>query len=97
MRKQLSREEVSSALASLPGWSLSDGKLHREFKFTDFVEAFAFMAAVALVAEKMDHHPDWSNAYNRVTINLWTHDAGGLTLSDVQLAQKIEKISLKQQ
>jgi 4a-hydroxytetrahydrobiopterin dehydratase len=97
MRQQLSREEISSALESLPGWSITSGKLHREFKFTDFVEAFSFITAVALVAEKMDHHPEWSNVYNKVTIELWTHDVGGLTKSDVQLATKIEKISLKQQ
>ncbi len=93
----MSPEDVSSALASLPGWSLSDGKLHREYKFADFVHAFGFMTAVALAAEKMDHHPDWTNVYNRVTIDLSTHDAGGITKSDVQLAQQIEKIALKLQ
>ena len=71
--------------------------MHRELKFTDFVEAFAFMSSVALVAEKMDHHPDWSNVYNRVIIDLWTHDVGGISSRDVQLAQKIEKIALKLQ
>ena len=97
MRQILSREDVSSALVSLPGWSLSEKKLHREYKFPDFVQAFAFMTAVALAAEKLDHHPEWSNVYNRVTIDLWTHDAGGITKSDVQLAQHIEKIALKLQ
>ena len=95
MRKQLSGDEISSALAALPDWSLIDGRLHREFKFADFAKAFAFMTDVAAVADKMDHHPDWSNVYNRVTIHLWTHDAGGITKLDVQLAENIEKIALK--
>ena len=93
MRQPLSPEDVSAALPSLPGWSLSSGKLFREYKFADFKHAFAFMTAVALAAEKMDHHPDWTNVYNRVAINLWTHDAGGITKSDLQLAQQIEKIA----
>jgi 4a-hydroxytetrahydrobiopterin dehydratase len=97
MRQPMSPEDVSAALASLPGWSLLDGKLHRDYKFTDFVQAFGFMTTVALAAEKMDHHPDWTNVYNRVAINLWTHDAGGITKSDIQLAQQIENIALKLQ
>jgi 4a-hydroxytetrahydrobiopterin dehydratase len=97
MRQPLSPQEVSSTLASLPGWSVVDGKLHREYKFSDFVHAFAFMTAAALVAEKMDHHPDWLNVYNRVTVNLWTHDAGGITKLDMELAGHMEKIALKLQ
>ena len=97
MRQPLSPEDVSSALSSLPGWSINSGKLFREYKFSDFTHAFAFMTAVALAAEKMDHHPDWTNVYNRVAINLWTHDAGGITKSDLQLAQQIEKIASKLQ
>ena len=97
MRQPLSPEDVSAALASLPGWSLNSGKLFREYKFADFTHAFAFMTAVALAAEKMDHHPDWTNVYNRVSISLWTHDAGGITKSDLQLAQQIEKIASKLQ
>lgn len=97
MRKQLNREEIDAALQELPGWSLQDEKLRRELKFADFVQAFSFMTSVALVAEKMDHHPDWTNVYNRVVITLWTHDAGGITKSDVQLAQYIEKIARKLQ
>jgi len=93
----MSPEDVSAAISSLPGWSLNSGKLFREYKFADFTHAFAFMAAVALAAEKMDHHPDWTNMYDRVTIHLWTHDAGGITKSDLQLAQQIEKIASKLQ
>ena len=70
----------------LPGWELADGKLRREFVFQDFVTAFGFMSQVALVAEKMDHHPEWSNVYNRVVVELQTHDAGGLTDLDFELA-----------
>ena len=97
MRQPLSPEDVSAALPSLPGWSLNSGKLFREYKFADFTHAFAFMTAVALAAEKMDHHPDWTNVYNRVSISLWTHDADGITKSDLELAQQIEKIASKLQ
>jgi 4a-hydroxytetrahydrobiopterin dehydratase len=92
---KLSTEEVSSALSSLSGWSLVEGKLHREFKFPDFTYAFGFMAAVATIAEKMDHHPEWRNVYNRVTVDLMTHDAGGLTQLDLDLAGKIDKVAEK--
>jgi 4a-hydroxytetrahydrobiopterin dehydratase len=93
----MSSEEVTSALSSLSGWSVVDGKLHREYKFADFTHAFGFMSAVATVAEKMDHHPDWFNVYNRVAINLSTHDAGGITELDFQLARKMEAIAQKLQ
>ena len=71
------------------GWELVDGRLHREFVFADFSEAFAFMTRVALAAEKLDHHPDWSNAWNRVVIDLVSHDAGGITDRDRTLAKQI--------
>lgn len=71
------------------GWEVVDGKLHRELSFADFSEAFAFMTRVALAAEKADHHPDWSNSWNTVTIDLVSHDAGGLTARDVALAEAI--------
>jgi 4a-hydroxytetrahydrobiopterin dehydratase len=74
-----------------PGWKVINGKLHRELKFADFVSAFGFMSRVALLAEKRDHHPEWSNVYNKVVIDLVTHDAGGITDKDVELAQAIEK------
>lgn len=80
-----------NAAASSP-WSLVDDKLHRVFQFTDFIEAFGFMSRVALVAQSMDHHPDWSNVYNRVVVGLSTHDAGGLTELDFALARRIEAL-----
>lgn len=94
---KLSPEEVTSALASLPGWSVIDGKLHRDYKFPDFAQAFGFMAAVATAAEKLDHHPDWLNVYNRVTVNLSTHDVGGITELDLKLAMTMETIAQKLQ
>ena len=79
-------------LAELPGWSVVDGRLHRELTFADFSEAFAFMTRVALVAEKVDHHPDWSNSWNRVTIDLVSHDAGGLTDRDFAFAGRVNQL-----
>lgn len=76
----------------LPDWSLRQGKLHRDFRFQDFSEAFGFMSRVALAAEAMGHHPEWSNVWNRVTIALTTHDSGGLTNLDVKLAQQIDEL-----
>lgn len=73
-------------------WSIQDEMLHREFKFTDFLDAFAFMTKVAMLAEKANHHPQWSNVYNQVVINLTTHEAAGLTKRDFELAQKISKL-----
>jgi 4a-hydroxytetrahydrobiopterin dehydratase len=76
--------------ASLPeGWTLVDGKLHRELEFDNFVEAFGFMSMVALLAEKNDHHPDWSNSYNKVVIDLVSHDKGAITERDHALAEAI--------
>jgi len=72
------------------GWTVIQGKLHRECKFPDFVHAFGFMASAALVAEAMGHHPEWSNVYNRVTIDLTTHDAGGISEKDFELAAKLD-------
>jgi len=75
------------------GWELVDGRLHREFEFDDFAEAFGFMARVAVIAERLDHHPDWSNSWNRVVIDLTSHDAGGVTGRDVALARAIDAAS----
>lgn len=83
----LSANEINTALASLEGWSLVGGKLHRQFVFASFIEAFGFMTRLALVAEKMGHHPEWFNVYNRVTIDLTTHDVGGISPLDVEFAQ----------
>lgn len=87
--EKLSPAVVAEKLDGLSNWDLSDGKLHRQFKFADFVEAFGFMSRVALLAESVNHHPEWSNVYNRVEIDLTTHDAGGITERDFELAQKI--------
>lgn len=92
-RKKLSEEEINGRLKELPGWSLKDGFLHRTLKFGNFVEAFGFMSGVALLAESMDHHPNWSNVYNQVVIDLSTHDAGGVTEFDFALAGKINQIA----
>ena len=73
------------------GWSVVDGKLHRELEFHDFVEAFGFMAMVAVLAEKADHHPDWSNSYNKVVLDLTSHDKGEVTDRDHALAKAINK------
>ncbi len=92
-RGSLSREEINRALETLGGWSLRDGKLHRELVFGDFSEAFAFLTRVALLAERMNHHPEWSNVYNRVAIDLTTHDAGGISQKDVEFAGGVNAIA----
>lgn len=83
---------ISYLTLQLKSWSYSDNAISREFIFRNFVEAFSFMTAVALEAEKMDHHPDWKNAYNKVSINLSTHSAKGITQLDFDLAKKIDQI-----
>lgn len=90
---KLSPEEVQDALADLAGWSLRDGKLHRELKFTDFNAAWGFMTRVALVAEQMNHHPEWFNVWSTVRIDLSTHDCGGISARDLELARKIDAIA----
>ena len=89
----LSKEELNAALSQISDWSVKDSKLHRQFRFPSFVEAFGFMSSVALVAEAAGHHPEWSNVYNRVTIDLTTHDAGGITSKDIELASKVDKLA----
>jgi 4a-hydroxytetrahydrobiopterin dehydratase len=81
--------EVAEALKALPGWAAANGReaIVRQFKFPDFDTAFAFMTRVALSASKLDHHPEWSNVYNRVDVLLTTHDAGGVTANDIELAR----------
>jgi 4a-hydroxytetrahydrobiopterin dehydratase len=79
--------------ALLPHWGLVDGRLQRELRFADFLEAFGFMARVALAAEAVGHHPEWSNVWNRVSIALTTHDTGGLSNLDLQLAQRIDALA----
>ena len=88
----ISIEEAHSRMANLAGWTLRGDKLHREFQFSNFNEAFGFMSRVALMAEELNHHPDWSNSYNQVIIELTTHDQGGLTERDFLLAAKINHL-----
>ncbi len=89
----LSSDEVASALEELDGWELVDGALHRELRFADFPRAFGFMAAAATVAQAMDHHPDWSNSYATVVVDLSTHDSGGITELDVELARRMSELA----
>ncbi|MCD9623433.1 4a-hydroxytetrahydrobiopterin dehydratase [Rhabdothermincola salaria] len=87
----LTSAEVDAQLRERPEWEVVDGRLHRELEFADFVEAFGFMTRVALVAEKLDHHPDWSNSWNRVVIDIVNHDAGGLTPECFELARRADE------
>jgi 4a-hydroxytetrahydrobiopterin dehydratase len=89
---RLSKAEIRTKAKSLKGWSVRKGKLHKEYKFADFVAAFGFMSRVALIAERMNHHPEWFNVWNRVLIDLTTHDAGGISKKDFRLAESIEKL-----
>lgn len=91
-RTKLTAAQTKTRLARVPRWKVAKGKLRREWKFHDFGEAFAFMTRVALLAEKRDHHPDWSNSYSRVVIELVTHDARGLTALDFELAEAIDAL-----
>jgi 4a-hydroxytetrahydrobiopterin dehydratase len=94
MAQPLSSAKITAALAGLPGWTFKRDALAKEFKFGSFREAFSFMTRVAFEAEAMDHHPDWTNVYNRVAVRLNTHDAGGkVTAKDVELARKIQAVS----
>ena len=92
---KLSDDDVKVGLKRLPGWAIHEGKLHREYLFGDFAEAFGFMARCALVAQKADHHPEWFNVYNRVVVDLTTHDAGGISALDFTLATEMEKAATR--
>lgn len=87
--EKIETDALEAAVAGLPGWTLVDGKLHREFTFGNFSEAFAFITRVAMDAHLLDHHPEWSNVYNRVTVDLVTHFTGGITTCDIDLAARI--------
>ncbi len=91
--KKLDDAEIARRVRDLPGWSVVDGKLHRTFTFPDFVAAFGFMARVALVAESMNHHPEWSNVYGTVRVDLVTHDAGGISEKDFALAERMNALA----
>jgi len=89
----LAPTELDAAIGDLPDWSLVNDKLHAEFRFADFAEAFGFMAAVATEAARLDHHPEWSNVYSQVDVDLVTHDAGGITSLDVHLAGRMSALA----
>ncbi len=89
----LTPAQIQAVAVDLPNWSLREGKLHRDLRFGDFSEAFGFMARVALAAEAMGHHPEWSNVWNQVSIDLSTHDVGGLSNLDAELARTIDAIA----
>lgn len=89
----LSEAQIVEGLSTLSGWTRVDDKIRRVFQFVDFPEAFAFMTRAALVAEKMDHHPEWANVYNRVEVELTTHDAKGLTALDFELAGAMDRFA----
>lgn len=94
---KLSAQQVDEELQQLPGWLVSGEKLHREFKFADFIHAFGFMATASMAIEKLNHHPEWLNVYNRVVVDLTTHDSGGITKNDVELARVLDPIAAKLQ
>ncbi len=85
-------DQIEREIAELGSWSVEGGKLHREYRFRDFVQAFGFMTQVALLAERTAHHPEWFNVYNKVVIDLTTHEAQGITQKDLDLAREMEEI-----
>lgn len=89
---KLSEAQIQDRLPSLPGWEIREGKLHKTFQFADFNAAWGFMTRVALIAEKMDHHPEWFNVYRTVQVDLNTHDVGGITELDLELARKMDAL-----
>jgi 4a-hydroxytetrahydrobiopterin dehydratase len=93
--KKLTQAEIAAALVKLPGWKVVKAKLHREYKFPDFIHAFGFMATCATAIQAMDHHPEWFNVYGTVKIDLSTHDAGGITQKDIDLAKLLENFAKK--
>lgn len=91
--RKLEEKEIAARLVGLPAWTVTGGKLRREFRFADFVDAFGFMTRAALVAEAKNHHPEWSNVYNRVVVELTTHDAGGISERDFELAAAFDRLA----
>lgn len=89
---KLSEEQIRKELASLQGWTLANGKLHKDFTFEDFIEAFGFMCKASMYIEKMNHHPEWFNVYNKISVDLVTHDAGGITQNDIDLARTLNSL-----
>ena len=89
----IDKNQLNSFIEKNPSWVIHDKKIKKEFKFDNFIEAFGFMSKVALLSEKMDHHPNWQNSYNKVKIELTTHDKGGITTNDIKLAESIDKVT----
>ena len=89
---RLSETEITEDLKKLEGWAIKDNKLHKEFQFDSFNQAFGFMTRSAMEIEKMNHHPEWFNVYNRITVDLTTHDAGGITNNDINLARILNSL-----
>jgi 4a-hydroxytetrahydrobiopterin dehydratase len=85
---RLTAQDVTAHLSKLEGWTVSNEKLHKEFRFSNFISAFGFMTSMALVSESMGHHPEWFNVYNKVIVDLTTHDSGGITMLDINWADK---------
>lgn len=90
--EKLTSDQIEASLKALPDWELKDGKLHRSLRFKNFVQAWGFMTQAAILAESMDHHPEWSNVYSRVIIDLTTHEAGGISRLDFELAKKMNGV-----
>ena len=88
----IEKNQLDSFIEKNPSWIIDNKTIKKEFKFENFIEAFGFMSKVALLSEKIDHHPDWQNTYNKVKINLTTHDKGGITNNDINLAESIDKL-----
>lgn len=90
---KLNDEQIKKELVSLSGWSIVNGKLHKDFVFQDFIEAFGFMSKASMHIEKMNHHPEWFNVYNKLKVDLVTHDAGGITQNDINLARILNSLA----
>lgn len=91
--KKLNEAEIETKIKSLDAWKYNQGKLQKSFQFADFIQAFSFMTACSIVAEKMNHHPEWFNVYNKVKIDLNTHDIGGISQLDFDLAEQMDELS----
>jgi 4a-hydroxytetrahydrobiopterin dehydratase len=97
MVSKLTASDLEAALPTLPGWTVVNEKLHKEYLFKDFIHAFGFMAAASLAIEKADHHPEWFNVYNRIRVDLTTHDAGGISQKDLDLAAVLDSFASRMQ
>ena len=88
----IDQSQLTKFIKKSPSWTIYNKTIKKEFKFDNFVDAFGFISKVALLSERMDHHPNWQNTYNKVTIELTTHDKGGITINDIQLAESIDQL-----